>query len=199
VPRWSRESERKINARAEAHEAIARLVVRDQSLLADARRAVKRTAAQPSTHLPAPWQEVEAEEVADARWAQIVSFDPDDVAAWIRAFGTDGWMNLRSPFRLDSDAVRRELTVIRRHLARSPHENTKLESKLARLRTERGISQAEMVRRTGLHESTYWRLERKRMENPPIGYLAACARALDVPIDDLIEDEWLKWTPRDQA
>ena len=108
-------------------------------------------------------------------------------------------MNGTSPFIPDdpSDLVRREITVLRRRRKGKTHDNTRPESKLARLRIERDRSQEEMVRLTGLKPSTYWRLERKRIKNPPIGYLAVCANVLEVSIGELVEDEYLAWRPND--
>lgn len=68
---------------------------------------------------------------------------------------------------------------------------TKAESKLAQVRLSAGLTQEEMAERTSIPPSTYWRLERGRIANPPVGYIVACARALRVPIEDLIEDEWI--------
>lgn len=56
-----------------------------------------------------------------------------------------------------------------------------------------------MARCTGLSLSTYQRLEKGQMNNPPLRYLANCALALDVKLEDLIEDQWREWLPLDVA
>lgn len=181
--------------RAEVHEAVARLLERHPELLEDARRRSDSTP--PAKSLPSPWRDARTPDEADAYWNLILSFEVEDVAAWILAFADDPLMNDQSPFGPDEPTpmVRRELTVIRRHRKGKAHDNTKQETKLARLRIERDLSQEEMVRLTGLKLSTYWRLERKRIKNPPIGYLAVCAEILEVGLDEIIEDEYLEWRP----
>jgi DNA-binding XRE family transcriptional regulator len=183
------------------HEAVARFLPRHPELLDDAREQAAASlpaATRPARALPAPWREARSLDEAESYWALILTFDPDDVAAWIRAFADDGWMNATSPFFPDTptELIRREITVLRRERHGKTHDNTKPESKLARVRVERGLTQEEMTRLTGLNTSTYWRLERKRIKNPPIGYLAVCADVLDVSLDDIVEDEYRRWRPR---
>lgn len=110
-------------------------------------------------------------------------------------------MNEMSPFDPDTPTatVEREITVLRRHRRGKVHDNTKPETKLAQLRVQRDLSQEDMVRFTGLKPSTYWRLERRRIKNPPIGYLAVCADVLEVRLDELVEDEYLAWRPERDA
>lgn len=84
-------------------------------------------------------------------------------------------------------------TSVPRPRRESSVEKTKAESKLARARLAAGLTQEQVARATGIHPTTYWRLERRRIPNPPVGYLAACARVLAVPLAELIEDEWLSW------
>jgi transcriptional regulator with XRE-family HTH domain len=74
-------------------------------------------------------------------------------------------------------------------------ERSKGETKLARLRVARGLSQAEMAELTGIPEGTYWKLERGRYPNPRIRHLVNCAIVLDVSLEELAEDDWLTWTP----
>lgn len=82
--------------------------------------------------------------------------------------------------------------------SRRRHFRSKDESKLSDLRIRAGLSQAEMVERTGIPSTTYWRLERKRIPNPQVGHLAACARVFGVPLEDVIEPEYLEWRPREK-
>jgi transcriptional regulator with XRE-family HTH domain len=68
-------------------------------------------------------------------------------------------------------------------------------TKLAAVRLDQHLSQQEMARRTGLSIATYQRLERGELWNPPLRYLVNCALALEVELDDVIEDSWRAWHP----
>lgn len=70
---------------------------------------------------------------------------------------------------------------------------TKADTKLARLRMSRGVTQAELAEAIGISEPTYRRLERGLMTAPPLSYLVNAALALGVELDDVIEDEWRAW------
>ena len=70
---------------------------------------------------------------------------------------------------------------------------TKAETKLARVRMARGVTQEELADAIGISEPTYRRLERGQMTSPPLGYLVNAALALGVQLDDLIEDRWREW------
>ena len=76
-------------------------------------------------------------------------------------------------------------------MPRRADPGTKPETKLARARVAAQISQAEMVAATGMSRSVYWRLERGRIANPPLRHLTNCALVLGVPVEELIEEEWL--------
>lgn len=69
-----------------------------------------------------------------------------------------------------------------------------LRTKIARLRVQRRISQADLARTTGLSLATVRRLERGQLTNPPIRFLTNVAIALDVPLEDVIEPEWVQWS-----
>lgn len=71
--------------------------------------------------------------------------------------------------------------------------------RLAVLRLERGLTQAQMAASTGISAKSYWRLENGQMTNPPVRYLSNCALVLGVPLDDVIEDEWRAWTAFDPS
>jgi transcriptional regulator with XRE-family HTH domain len=76
-------------------------------------------------------------------------------------------------------------------------EQTQVRTKLAEWRVKRGVTQRELARATGIGLSTYWKLERGRIKNPPIRHLILCAIALGCDLDDLIEDylrEWPEWS-----
>jgi transcriptional regulator with XRE-family HTH domain len=64
-------------------------------------------------------------------------------------------------------------------------------TKLARARLASGFTQRDMVEATGISRSAYWRLERGRIETPPLRHLTNCALVLGVPVEELIEEEWL--------
>lgn len=65
---------------------------------------------------------------------------------------------------------------------------------MGRLRVSKRVSQADLAQVTGLSVRTYRRLEAGQIQNPPIRYLANVARALGVPLEDVLEDEWVQWT-----
>lgn len=67
-------------------------------------------------------------------------------------------------------------------------------TRLGRLRVQRRITQAALARATGLSPRTLQRLEHGSLVNPPIRYLANLALALDVPLQDVIEPDWERWT-----
>ena len=72
-------------------------------------------------------------------------------------------------------------------------DQTHVRTRLAAVRVERGLTQAQMARYTGLTVPTYRRLERGQIPAPPLSYLANCALVLDVSLEALIEDEWRSW------
>jgi transcriptional regulator with XRE-family HTH domain len=76
---------------------------------------------------------------------------------------------------------------------RRPGEQTKVETKLARKRVERGMTQEEVADAAGIRLSTYWKLERGRMENPGVRYFVNCAVVLGCKVEDLLDDELLEW------
>lgn len=67
------------------------------------------------------------------------------------------------------------------------------DTKLARVRLSRRVSQEEMADALGISVPTYRRLERNKMDNPGLRYLANAALALGVELEALIEDEWREW------
>lgn len=73
------------------------------------------------------------------------------------------------------------------------------ETKLARVRMSRGVTQEELAGAVGISIPTYRRLERGEAKNPKLRHLTNCAIALGVEMDDLIEDEWREWLPFDQG
>lgn len=61
-----------------------------------------------------------------------------------------------------------------------------------------GLTQKWMSERTGIPLRTYRRLESGELANPPLRYLVNCAIVLNVPLADVCEDDWLRWTPFDK-
>lgn len=70
-------------------------------------------------------------------------------------------------------------------------------TKLARLRIDRDFRQDELAEKTGLSLRTLQRLEAGEINNPPLRYLTNCAIALEVDLDEVIEDEWRQWLKLD--
>lgn len=68
---------------------------------------------------------------------------------------------------------------------------------LAELRVEHHLTQQELAEMTGIPLTTYRRLERGQMTNPPIRYLINIVIALGLGTDhifEICEDEWIEWT-----
>ncbi len=126
------------------------------------------------------------------RWQELLALDANELAQAITVETPEAAV-LRAVSPLPEAAQLRGLGFSRRPVNQISLRRTSVDSKLAGLRLVAGLTQEEMAERTTIPLSTYWRLERKRLPNPPVGYLAACARVLGVPIDELIEDEWLEW------
>lgn len=62
------------------------------------------------------------------------------------------------------------------------------------MRDASGYTQGDLAKLTGMTLSTLKRLEAGHMTNPPLRYLANCALALHVPLDEVVEPEWTSWT-----
>jgi transcriptional regulator with XRE-family HTH domain len=76
---------------------------------------------------------------------------------------------------------------------------TKAETKLARVRISRGVTQEELADAIGVSVPTYRRLERGKVDNPGLRYLVNAALALGVETEELIEAEWRQWKTFDSA
>ena len=71
-------------------------------------------------------------------------------------------------------------------------------NRIAYLRLEKGLSQEDMARLTGIPLRTYLRLERREVKNPGVRYLANIARVLGIdPVDgklgDVVDLDMLEW------
>lgn len=71
--------------------------------------------------------------------------------------------------------------------------NAKAETKLARVRMARGVTQDELAEAIGISVPTYRRLELNTLPNPGLRYLINAALALGVELDEVLDDEWLAW------
>lgn len=65
-------------------------------------------------------------------------------------------------------------------------------TKLARLRIELGVSQADLAEAAGLGLRRFQELERGDIFEPPIGYLINVATALDVGLLEVCEPKWVE-------
>ena len=75
----------------------------------------------------------------------------------------------------------------------------KAETKLARVRMARGVTQDELAEAIGISVPTYRRLELNSLPNPGLRYLINAALALGVELDEVLEDEWLEWKKFDHS
>lgn len=73
----------------------------------------------------------------------------------------------------------------------------KRQSKLAQIRRWRGLSQTELAASTGVPLTTIYKLEAGKTWNPRVRHLRNLAIALDIPFEDLLEDDWRDWTAFD--
>ncbi len=73
----------------------------------------------------------------------------------------------------------------------------KRKSKLAQIRRWRGLTQEELAAATGVPLTTIYKLEAGKTWNPRVRHLRNLALALDVPFEQLLEDEWRQWTAFD--
>jgi len=62
-----------------------------------------------------------------------------------------------------------------------------------------GVYQHELARATGIAIASYRRLERGEVENAPLWWYVNCAIALNLPLEDVLDDELVKWRAARQA
>jgi transcriptional regulator with XRE-family HTH domain len=72
------------------------------------------------------------------------------------------------------------------------------DTRLARARAAKGVTQPRMAAAIGVSLATYRRLESGEQDNPPVRYLSNAALCLGVQLEDLIEDEWRTWATFDE-
>lgn len=73
----------------------------------------------------------------------------------------------------------------------------KSDTKLARWRLRRAVTQQDLARAIGIDVKVYRRFE-KGDRVPPLDVLLNCAIALRVSLDDIVEDDWRQWQVLDQ-
>jgi len=72
-------------------------------------------------------------------------------------------------------------------------------TQLAKRRIEKGVYQRELARETGIPIASYRRLERGQVKNPPLWWYVNCAIALNVELEDVLDEESLAWRATDGA
>jgi transcriptional regulator with XRE-family HTH domain len=72
-------------------------------------------------------------------------------------------------------------------------DQTKIRTRLAELRVDRGVPQRTMAELLGMGLTAYQKLERGEEPNPRLRHLVNAAEVLRVKLDELIEPEWLEW------
>lgn len=73
-------------------------------------------------------------------------------------------------------------------------ERSARRTKLAAVRLERGLTQYQVASQARIAPSTYERLEQGELWNPRIRHLTNIAIVLKVELEDLIEDDWRRWS-----
>jgi|SRR5579884_4195230 len=71
-------------------------------------------------------------------------------------------------------------------MGQKPGVQTLAETPLARMRVQRGLTQAGLAERADISVSTYRRLERGQAAKPPAAYLVRLAGALGCPLEELL-------------
>lgn len=66
-------------------------------------------------------------------------------------------------------------------------------TRLAARRQQIRLTQKRLSELTGLSLRTVQRLELGEVDNPPLRYLVNLAKALDIELEAILEDEWLEW------
>src|SRR5690606_8753272 len=77
-------------------------------------------------------------------------------------------------------------------------DQTKIRTRLAELRVDRGIDQRTMAELLGMGLTAYQKLERAEEPNPRLRHLVNAAEVLRVKLDELVEPEWLQWLASDE-
>lgn len=78
-------------------------------------------------------------------------------------------------------------------------EQTDIRTRIGYWRAQRGMTQREAWEAAGLTRSTYKALERGDMQHPPLRVLVNLALVFDVAFEELLEDDWKRWTVFDAA
>src|SRR5215218_1270283 len=94
---------------------------------------------------------------------------------------------------LDLDEARDECDNCRRETGSGSQLVERLATNLRRLRQAKGLDQAGLGERAGLHASDIWQLEGDGAREPRIGKALKLANALGVSLDQLVTG--IFWTP----
>jgi transcriptional regulator with XRE-family HTH domain len=62
-----------------------------------------------------------------------------------------------------------------------------------------GVYQHELARAAGISIASYRRLERDEVTAAPLWWYVNCAIALNLPLEDLLDDRLLDWRPTKNA
>ncbi len=93
------------------------------------------------------------------------------------------------------------MTTVRRERPPDQHRKareTEPKTKISRLRQEADWTQETLAAKTGIPIRTVQRLEQGEIFNPQIRHLVNIATALGCELEDVAEDEWMRWTAFDQ-
>lgn len=72
-------------------------------------------------------------------------------------------------------------------------QQTIIRSNLAEVRVKKGVTQEDLARVVGISMRTLARLEQRRLAHPLLAWYINCALALDVRLEDVVEESDLRW------
>lgn len=70
---------------------------------------------------------------------------------------------------------------------------TPSQTKIAKRRKAKKLTQKELAERAGLSLRTVQRIERGEVDNAPLRYLVNISWVLGCRLSDVLEEEWLRW------
>jgi transcriptional regulator with XRE-family HTH domain len=78
-------------------------------------------------------------------------------------------------------------------IAPRKEQQTDDRTRLAELRINKGVYQHELALQTGIPIASYRRLERGEVKNPLLWWYVNCAIALNVELEDVLDEQLLAW------
>ena len=84
-------------------------------------------------------------------------------------------------------------------MAARKDQQTKLTSQLARTRVAKGVTRPELAEAVGISLASLRRLEQERAFNAPFWWYRNCAIALQVDLDEILDERELRWRPAGRA